>query len=79
MSESKELFDRLVATAPPGRIDPRVEIEGVLENVLGSMLGSFEAHLKKPEKRKRPKPAAYAKILLDDLKARGWALVEVVR
>ena len=52
----------------------RIELEGVLENVLGSMLGSMEAHLKKPEKRKRPNPAGYAKILLDDLAARGWAL-----
>lgn len=54
----------------------RMEAEGVVENILGSMLGSMEAHLKKPEKRKRPKPEGYAKILLADLKARGWELVE---
>jgi len=57
----------------------RLEAEGVVENILGSMLGSLEAHLKKPEKRKRPTPEGYAKILLADLKARGWELREIER
>lgn len=56
-------------------LGPDTEALGVLENVLGSMLGSMEGHLKKPEKRKRPKPEAYAKILLGDLQARGWRIV----
>lgn len=77
---AKERFDSLIAGAPTLDLaDPkhrRMVAEGVLENILGSMLGSMEAHLKKPEKRKRPKPEAYAKIMLDDLKARGWMLVE---
>lgn len=57
----------------------RMEAEAVVENILGSMLGSMEAHLKKPEKRKRPKPEGYAKILLADLRARGWELRELER
>lgn len=57
----------------------RMEAEGVVENILGSMLGSMEAHLKKPEKRKRPSPAGYTKILLADLAARGWELREIGR
>lgn len=57
----------------------RMEAEAVVENILGSMLGSMEAHLKKPEKRKRPKPEGYTRILLDDLKARGWELREVTK
>ena len=44
---------------------------------VGSMLGSMEAHLKQPEKRKRPKPDGYTKIMLADLKARGWELREI--
>ena len=61
-----------------GRPDHRrLEAEAVVENILGSMLGSMEAHLKKPEKRKRPKPEGYMKILLADLKARGWELREI--
>ena len=54
-----------------------MEAEAVVENILGSMLGSMEAHIKKPEKRKRPKPEGYTKILLADLKARGWELREI--
>lgn len=57
----------------------RLEAEAVVENILGSMLGSMEAHLKKPEKRKRPKPEGYTQILLADLKARGWELREIER
>jgi len=55
----------------------RTEVDGVLENVLGSMLGSMEVHIKNPEKRKRPKPEAYAKIMLEDLAVRGWELRRV--
>ena len=55
----------------------RMEAEAVVENVLGSMLGSMEAYLKKPEKRKRPKSEGYTKILLADLHARGWEIREI--
>lgn len=55
----------------------RMEAEAVVENVLSSMLGSIEAHLKSPEKRKRPRPEGYTKILLTDLEARGWELREI--
>jgi hypothetical protein len=61
-----------------GRPDHRrMEAEAVVENILGSMLGSMEAHLKKPEKRKRPTPEGYARILIDDLRARGWEVRDV--
>lgn len=64
----------------PARTDHRrMEAEAVVENILGSMLGSMEAHLKAPEKRKRPTPEGYARIFLGDLKARGWELREISR
>lgn len=55
------------------------EAEGVIENILGSMLGSMEKHIANPNKRKRPKAEGYRAILLDDLRGRGFDVVYVGR
>lgn len=55
----------------------REEAEGVIENILGSMLGSMEKHCANPVKRKRPKAEGYRAILLGDLRGRGFDVVFV--
>lgn len=53
----------------------RLEADLVVENVLGSMLGSMRRHITKKTK-KAPTAKGYAKILLQDLRARGFDIVQ---
>lgn len=83
-------FDQLVAGAPVldlARSDHRaLEARAVVENIMGSMIGSVRKELsdrakfeagksKKPPRA--PTAEGYTKLLLADLKARGWELREV--
>lgn len=76
-------FDRLVAGAPVLDMSApearRMEALAVVENILGSMIGSVRRELAaeaKSKKVKGPTGAGYAKLLLADLSARGWELRE---
>ena len=51
-----------------------MEARGVIENVMGSLIGSVRREL---QGKRKPTAEGYAAILLDDLKARGWELREI--
>lgn len=83
-------FARLTEGAPMLDLgEPKsraTEARAVVENVMGSMIGSVRKELSdiaKFEKGKAKKPPrapsadGYTKILLADLKARGWELREI--
>lgn len=53
------------------------EAEFVIENILGSMIGSVQRQLKAEAVGKKPKPpsaAGLAKIMVADLRARGYRI-----
>ena len=51
-----------------------MEARGVIENVMGSLIGSVRREL---QGKRTPTAEGYAAILIDDLRARGFDLVEV--
>lgn len=60
----------------------RMEADGVVENIIGSMIGSVRKELKDIKEGRKAKPptaAGYTKLLLADLKARGFELREIER
>ena len=54
-----------------------LEAQGVVENILGGMIGAVQRQLKAEAAGKKPKPpnaAGLAKIMLADLRARGYGI-----
>jgi hypothetical protein len=60
---------RAATKAPPATL---TDADYVLENILGSMIGSAVLHAEKG--KRRPTAAGYRKILIADLAARGWSI-----
>lgn len=60
----------------------QMEADGVVENVLGSIIGSVRKELKDIAEGKKAKPptaAGYAKIMRADLAARGFAVQPIAK
>lgn len=60
----------------------RMEATAVVENVIGSLIGSVRLEVENRAKNKKaraPSAEGYARVLLQDLKARGFEVREIDR